>query len=568
MANFTVTAETSGYGFSISSLNFNWFSQNAYNSGAVTNANVSFEGTVYPDQIFYDARGSGIDHQIEFLGTGITGNLTTGITGGTIQAIAEQDNNGNVLLAYASGLSLSAVELYNAILTPSNTDDINVFASGFSGNDTITLSNGTDYMGGFSGDDTIYGMGGNDYLFGGPGNDSIDGGSGIDRAIYSVSRSQATITHDPVSHTLTVSAGADGTDTLQRVEQLSFSDGLYSFLFTNPGTPVVANFNPANGWTSQDQFPRHLADVNGDGYMDIVGFGYSGMLVSYGSASGKFSGAGLVISDFGQTKGWSTDNQFHRTLADVNGDGRADIVGFGYAGTLVSLAKPDGTYTSPSVGIADFGPNQGWASQNGYARAVADVNGDGKADIVGFGTAGTWVSLGNGDGTFQPVKLGIANFGVNQGWTSDNTYHRVLADVNGDGKADIVGFGIAGTWVALSNGDGTFADAQLALFNFGANQGWSNNDTYNRVVTDVNHDGLADIVGFGIAGTYVAFGNGNGFFSDPSLDVANFNPAQGWTSDNTYHREVSDMNHDGLADVVGFGIAGVLVGQNQGDFLI
>ena len=568
MATFDVTAQTSGYGFSITSLNFNWFAQNAYGSGTVTNANVTFEGTTYADRIYYNASGSGIDHQLEFFGTGITGTPTTGITGGTVQAIAEVDNNGNVLLAYASGLSLSAVDVYNAIQSTSNTDDINLFATGFAGNDLISLSNGTDYMGGFDGNDTVLGFGGNDYLFGGAGNDSIDGGSGIDRAIYSVARGQATVTHDAVNHTLVVNAGVDGTDTLSRVEQVSFSDGLYSFLFTNPTSAAVANFNPANGWTSQDQFPRHLADVNGDGYTDIAGFGYAGMLVSLGSSSGTFGPTHVVVSNFGQNDGWSTDNQFHRVLADVNGDGRADIVGFGYAGTLVSLAKADGTYDNPAMTLADFGKNQGWATQNGFARAVADVNGDGKADIVGFGYAGTLVALGNGDGTFQPVRNAVANFGLNQGWTNDNIFHREVADVNGDGKADIVGFGYAGTYVALSNGDGTFADAQLALFNFGTNQGWSSNDSYSRVVADVNHDGLADIVGFGIAGTYVAFGNGSGYFSDASLDLANFNPAQGWTSDNTYHRDVADMNHDGLADVVGFGIAGVLVGQNQGDFLI
>jgi len=568
MATFDVTAQTSGYGFSISSLNFNWFAQNAYGSGTVTNANVTFEGTTYADRIYYNASGSGIDHQLEFFGTGITGTPTTGITGGTVQAIAEVDNNGNVLLAYASGLSLSAVDVYNAIQSTSNTDDINLFATGFAGNDLISLSNGTDYMGGFDGNDTVLGFGGNDYLFGGAGNDSIDGGSGIDRAIYSVARGQATVTHDAVNHTLVVNAGADGTDTLSRVEQVSFSDGLYSFVFTNPGTPLVANFNPAFGWTSQNQFPRHIADMNGDGYMDIVGFGTSGVLVSYGSASGTFSNPGTVVANFNAANGWTSDNQFHRTLADVNGDGKADILGFGYAGTLVSIAKANGTYDQPVTGVANFGQNQGWTSQDGFARVVGDVNGDGKADIVGFGYAGAWVSLGNGDGTFQAVKLGINNFGVNQGWNSDNTYHRELADVNGDGKADIVGFGQAGTYVALSNGDGTFAAAQLALFNFGGNQGWSNNDTYNRIVTDVNHDGMADIVGFGTAGTWVAFGNGYGYFSDASLDVNNFNAANGWTSDNTYHHEIADMNHDGLPDLVGFGIAGVLVGQNQGDFLI
>jgi len=443
-----------------------------------------------------------------------------------------------------------------------------VAASGADGNDTILGGESNDFLDGGGGDDELQGKGGQDTLFGGAGNDSLEGGAGADVAIYALSRATATITSIPVSHLLKIATSTDGADTLQNVEQLSFADGLYSFTFSGAGAPLVVNFNPANGWTSQDQFPRHLADVNGDGYVDVVGFGYAGVLVSYGGANGSFTGAGLVVSNFGQTAGWSSDNGFHREVADVNGDGRADLIGFGYAGTLVSLAKVDGTYNNPATGLADFGVNQGWASQTGFARTVGDVNGDGKADLVGFGYAGVLVALGNGDRTFQPVRTAIANFGVNQGWSSDNTYHRAVADVNGDGKADVAGFGIAGTWVALSNGDGTFSDAKLVLNDFGANQGWSSNDSFSRVIADVNGDQIADIVGFGIAGTLVAFGKGDGTFTQASLDVSDFGKNQGWLSDNTYHREVADINHDGLADVVGFGIAGVLVGQNQGDFIV
>ncbi|MFC3173397.1 FG-GAP-like repeat-containing protein [Novosphingobium bradum] len=445
---------------------------------------------------------------------------------------------------------------------------VGVHLVGTASAESLTGLAGRDFLEGSAGNDTLSGAGGGDYLSGGTGNDVLDGGAGNDVALVADARGAVTVSHDQTAHTLVLATTTEGTDRLVRVEQVRFSDGLYSFAFTNPGAAVVANFNPANGWASQDQYPRHVADINGDGYADIVGFGYAGVLVSFGSAAGTFSTAAVVVSNFGQTAGWANDNGFHRELADINGDGRADILGFGYAGTLVSLAKANGTFDNPFTGVADFGVNQGWANQNGFARTVGDVNGDGKADLVGFGYAGTLVSLGNGDGTFKPVITGLANFGVNQGWTSDNAFHRALADVNGDGKADLIGFGQGGTLVALSNGDGTFANANLVLANFGAGQGWTSNDASNRLVVDVNGDHIADIVGFGPTGTLVAFGNGDGTFTDAGQDLANFGSGQGWTSDNTFHREVADMNHDGLADVVGFGIAGVLVGLNQGDFLL
>jgi len=37
-------------------------------------------------------------------------------------------------------------------------------------------------------------------------------------------------------------------------------------------------------------------------------------------------------------------------------------------------------------------------------------------------------------------KLVVNNFSSSQGWSSFNSYPRQLADVNGDGQADIVGF--------------------------------------------------------------------------------------------------------------------------------
>jgi len=46
--------------------------------------------------------------------------------------------------------------------------------------------------------------------------------------------------------------------------------------------------------------------------------------------------------------------------------------------------------------------------------------------------------------------LGIANFGTSAGgWSSFNIYPRTVADVNHDHKADIIGFGGSGTYVSL-----------------------------------------------------------------------------------------------------------------------
>lgn len=429
---------------------------------------------------------------------------------------------------------------------------------------TITGTSSADALVGGAQNDLLRAVSGDDVLTGGAGNDTLVGGAGTDAAVYSVARSQTVVTRN-ADGSFNVAAGSDGTDTVSGVEQLRFSDGTFSFRFANTGGVLVNNFAVgAGGWASQDLYPRHIADVNGDGFSDIVGFGFAGVLVSLGAANNSFSAPALRIGDFGQTAGWSNDNQFHRELADVNGDGRDDIVGFGFAGALVSLAQADGSFSAPVLGVANFGTTQGWSTQDGFARTLGDVNGDGNADIVGFGFAGTLVSLGKGDGTFENAALAVNDFGVAQGWTSDNQFHREVADVNGDGFDDIIGFGFAGTLVALSNGDGTFDTATLALDNFGKQQGWASQDGFARTVADINNDGLADIIGFGFAGTLVAHGEADGSFGPAGFDVANFGTDQGWTSDATFHREIADINGDGYNDIVGFGFAGVLAGYNYG----
>ncbi len=336
----------------------------------------------------------------------------------------------------------------------------------------------------------------------------------------------------------------------------------------------LAAFSPTvDGWSTDDRFPRRMADVNGDGKADIVGFGGNGVYVSYATSSGSFTNYSLKLAQFGfdgAAGGWGSDDRFPRKMADVNGDGRADIVGFGGAGALVSLARADGSFAGAILGLGQFGTNDaagGWISDNRFPRELGDVNGDGMDDIVGFGGAGALVSLATGGGNFAGAVLRVNDFGTaaGAGWSSDDAAPRRLADVNGDGMADIVGFGAAGVYVSLATGGGTFGPAALKLSAFGLNQGWPSDDAVRRDVADVNGDGRADIIGFNSTGVNVAVAAGGGAFNAPVNVLNAFGPgaAGGWSSDNLYHRELADVNGDGKADIVGFGVGGVFVAQTS-----
>ncbi|WP_170106894.1 FG-GAP-like repeat-containing protein [Agitococcus lubricus] len=151
------------------------------------------------------------------------------------------------------------------------------------------------------------------------------------------------------------------------------------------------------------------------------------------------------------------------------------------------------------------------------------------------------------------------------GWTDNSSYPRQLVDVNGDGLPDIVGFASSGVMVALNNGQGGFNNAENKLAYFGITSGgWTDNNSYPRQLVDVNGDGLPDIVGFASSGVMVALNNGQGGFNNAENKLAYFGiNAGGWTDNSSYPRQLVDVNGDGLPDIVGFASSGVMVALNK-----
>jgi hypothetical protein len=164
------------------------------------------------------------------------------------------------------------------------------------------------------------------------------------------------------------------------------------------------------------------------------------------------------------------------TLGDVNRDGELDVLvgNNGYVGVL--LGNGDGTF-KPAV---TYG--------SGASITVGDVNSDGKPDLLAAElTSSSGVAsvlLGNGDGTFKPAAF----------YPTGGEYARsvAVADVNGDGKPDLVVANSSDIWpdqravgVLTGNGDGSFEPA--VTFDSGGG-------TFFVAVGDVNKDGKPDVV--------------------------------------------------------------------------
>ncbi len=331
---------------------------------------------------------------------------------------------------------------------------------------------------------------------------------------------------------------------------------------------LSGNFGTGAGWSDNNTYPRFLVDVNGDGLPDIVGFGAAGVVVwlSNGSSFSPLptTPQGEWIAGFGTSATWTNNSVDPRFLADVNGDGLPDVVGIGFSAASVALNTGSKfALQSPAWITNEWGTAEGFSDQNTYPRFVVDVNGDGLADIVGVTGSGVAVSLSNGSSSFATAKTWIQGFSpLNGGWTDNNIYPRFLVDVNGDGLPDVVGFGTSGVIVALNTGK-SFAAAKGWSPHFGTAEGYSDQNTYPRFLADVNGDGLPDIVGFGVAGAIVSLNTGTGFAA-PQGWINAYGTAAGWSDNNTYPRFLTDVNGDGRADIVGFASGAVEVSTAAG----
>lgn len=305
-----------------------------------------------------------------------------------------------------------------------------------------------------------------------------------------------------------------------------------------------------------------LADVNGDGKLDIV---TSSVVVLdttiYGVQPGNL--VSVLLGDgqgnFGNARVFrGGPSAYSLALADLNGDGKLDVVTANQDADSVSTFLNDGT--------GGFGQPQGeylgwlWPDANGVSGAindiysnpsnsncllkVADINADGKPDLAILEWTRTSLNavylaalLNNGSGQFaSPIRSAV----LDGSYTSMGDY--ALANFRGTGLPDFLAIGASSTMgssyiaFAKNNGDGTFTPLPVAQ-PAGA-EGM-------LALGDFNGDGKTDFVAVGST-VNVFLSNGDGTFSaGPTLtfpaSTQGYYPGAVW---------VGDFNGDGRLDIL------------------
>ena len=280
-----------------------------------------------------------------------------------------------------------------------------------------------------------------------------------------------------------------------------------------------------------------IADLNGDGKLDLVVENYGSDTVSVLPGNGDGTFAPKV--DYATGAGpWSM------AIGDVNGDGKIDVVTGNYAASSASVLinRGDGTF-APKVEYTTG------AGSNPECLRMGDVNGDGKLDIFtsNAGTNNISVLLNHGDGTFGAPTT----FSTPAHPTSID-----LCDLNGDGKQDLAtaNYSAGSVSVLMGNGDGTFRPA--------VNYVVSGNPQM-VLAADLDRNGKPDLatVDWGTNTASILLNHGDGTYA-AKVDYA--------IGNGPYAFSVTDLNQDGAPDLVTTNYSAnsvsVLYGNGDGTF--
>ncbi|MDB4986554.1 MAG: Rhs family protein [Myxococcaceae bacterium] len=277
----------------------------------------------------------------------------------------------------------------------------------------------------------------------------------------------------------------------------------------------LTQFTDAGGYhASQYGSTVQLADINKDGRADVCGRSANGISCATwsGTTLGNFRQRSTAFTGYSEASNYGSIR-----FPDVNGDGYADVCGRSSKGIECALncaqvgtgscAANDGTgyFLAPTLWLSSEFTDPSWNSEEyGSTIQFGDVDGDGKQDVCGRADDGIHCALHDPVQNLfgEPHLFGASDdYDDLTGWgLRASAYDSIrLADINGDGRADVCGRRDSGLACGISMGSSFgFSQLMIASHSFDDNSGWDA-DRYGATLMfgDLNGDKHADVCGRG-----------------------------------------------------------------------
>lgn len=307
----------------------------------------------------------------------------------------------------------------------------------------------------------------------------------------------------------------------------------YPFNVLFPGTGFNAGSFASKVDFATGAYPRHVSmgDIDGDGKSDMVVVNYNDSSISVY----RNTGSAGVVSFAPRINYPARSGPFNATIADLNGDGKPEVIVSCYGNSRVLIYRNYSTVGSVVLASQfSYMLNQ---YANPISVSVRDLNGDGKPEIVTVNNNGYNVSVFKNNSTSSGIS-----FGARYDFAVGNWPHLgSISDLNNDGKPEIIAPNYNDNTISVLKNTSTATTISFAAkvsYASGANP-------FHVAAGDLNADGKPEILvansNSASVSVFENISNDTAIILSPKVDYA--------TGSSPVYVSVANLDGDGKPDV-------------------
>ncbi len=311
------------------------------------------------------------------------------------------------------------------------------------------------------------------------------------------------------------------------------------------------------GWTKAEHYATiQTADIDGDGKAELIGRSSKG-LETYEWSGSAWTQLATASPDWGNSSGWKQE-KYYATIqtGDIDGDGAAELLARSSSG-IETWEWSGSDWTKIDSKNPPWSDKEGWEKHRFYSTIqTGDIDGDGKAELLARGVDGMDTYEWTGS-SWKFLKSKSPKWSDKEGWGKEPYYSTIqTADINGDGKAELLGRAAKGMdayswngsdWTNLKDNSPAWSD----------DNGWDKARYYATIqAADINGDGKAELLGRSSAGIDAYSWSGSEWDAltraQPELKDSHWSAAGNYLTIQT-----GDIDGDKDADLIARGLYGI-----------